>query len=321
MSPIALGIHDAIPPELYHADALTEEITLSRSGIHTLLTGTPAQFAAKHPRLTQWPETLRNDSTDATDLGEIVHAMVLGVGAPYIVRDCHEFLKPDGTPYTTWSGKAKEWRDQIRAEGFVQIGSDQYRMAAGIVDRLLTALRDRFPTWDQGKSEQTILWPRKLNTGKVITCRARVDRLLPDGTIIDVKSTALGVSSAELGKSIGMGGLDIQHEFYREGVAKALGLSELPPFVFAYVRTVPPYEIRFVHLDGTDWLLFGDDGPEVPRPRWPLRLTRQRIDRAAHIFGACLTSGTWPDALVDVAPEPPAWLGMQWADEALEEEG
>lgn len=295
MTALPPGIYADIPSETYHADTLTEQPSLSRSGIHAILTGTMADFAASHPRLTQWPATAR-DSTDATDLGEIVHRLVLGTGCNYVVRDPEDFTAPKtDKPYSTWSGEAKEWRDGERANGRVVIGSEVNTMAEDIAKRLLVALRVRFPDWDEGASEQTVVWTRRLNDGSVIWQRARPDRLLPSA-IVDIKTTALSISKEALGKTIGLSGLDIQHAHYTDGVEAVTERDGPIPFFFAYVQTVPPHAIRIVDLT----------------KRWPLGLTRERIDIAAHKFGACLKSGVWPDDPIEVEPEPPEWLRAQW---------
>jgi hypothetical protein len=313
-APLAPGIYDAIPPETYHADALCDVPTLSRSGIVTLLNSSPAEYAALNPRLSQWP-VIERDGTDATDLGELVHAIVLGVGCNYVVKSPSDFTAPKtNKPYSTWSGEAKLWRDEQRAAGNVVIDYETNALAVEISARLLDALRAKFPDWDEGRSEVTALWDRRLDDGSVIKCRARIDRLLPSA-IVDVKTSALSLSDAELGKAIGLKGLDVQHIWYQQGVGAALSATNDPmrayaddeclPFIFAYVRTVPPYTIRFVDLAA----------------KWPLGLTRQRIDKAAHIFGECVRTGTWPDELIECAPEPPDWLSNRWMMSALMDDG
>ncbi len=297
-APLAPGVYDGIEAERYHADLLTDQPTLSRSGIVTLLNGSPAEFAAGHPRLSAWGVPARS-GTDATDLGEVVHALTLGVGCNYIAREPSDFTAPKtGKPYSTWSGEAKEWRDAERAAGNVVIDYETNALAVEISARLLDALRSRFPDWDAGKSEQTVLFDRTLNDGQVIKCRARVDRLLPSA-IVDIKSRGLSMTDAELGKAIGLGGLDVQHCWYQDGV-HSVTERELP-FIFAYVRTVPPYTIRFVDLS----------------KKWPLNLTRSRIDVACHAFGAGLRTGVWPDEPMECEPEPPEWLSSRWMYEAL----
>lgn len=305
MSELTIGIHDAVPAESYHRDELTPEPALSRSGIVILANGaTLADFAAQSPRLRNpaWPNL--RDSTDASDLGEVAHALVLGVGAQYVVADCSDFNAPStGKPYQTWSGDAKAWKEGQEASGMIVIGRERFAMAEMISAKLTAVLRERFGAeWDQRKCEQTVICKRRLNDGSEIWCRIRIDALIPSA-IIDVKTTALSLADVALGKEMALKGLDFQHAFYQDVTSRAMGegRDEVPlPFVFGYVQTVPPYAVRLVNLDD----------PDIA---WPLSMTRMDIDAAAHRFGAALKSGTWDGDPVDAKPVAPEWWKSQKA--------
>ncbi len=338
---MTIGIFDGIAPEQYHADALTPEPALSRSGIVTFINETAAAFAAKNPRLTQWPELLDQDGTDATELGDIVHAMVLGVGARYVVGDPseHGTVKSGpnkGEPYSTWTGDAGKWKAEQKAAGYIVIDRETNAKALQLADRLTAALIERFgpASWANRRVEQTVIWRRVLNDHCPdapncdhhavcwIWCRARLDALLPDGTIVDVKTTALSVADFELGKEIALKGLDVQREFYRDGLhaateqtvpdsgGKVLRIAR-PAFIFAYVQTVPPFTVRFVDLAAED-------------VQWDLQATRMVIDIAAHRFARCLRTGEWPDHPLDAKPTCPPWFaerrGMMLLEAGLREE-
>jgi len=315
---LAPGIYDGVSPERYHGDELTDTPALSRSGIVTLLNGTSADFAAANPRLTKWPEQIERDGTDATDLGEIVHAMVLGGlgGAKFIVGDPSEHRMPNsktGETYKTWTGKAKEWKEARKAEGHIVIDYATNAKAVRIAGILTAALEARFgkEAWANRRVEQTVIWRRILNDGTQIWCKGRPDAILPDGTIVDPKTTALSLSDEGLGKRIALDGLDIQDAFYRDGLAivepQPFNLNDAheskPPFIFAFIRTVPPYTTRLFDL--------AEEG-------WPLSTTRMRIDLAAQVFGACLKSGEWPDLPVEAHPVCPGWIKEQWGLQLLE---
>lgn len=283
-----------VSAERYHADDFALPPSLTRSGIVTLLGSTPAEFASQHPRLSTFREALKRTSTDATDLGEVIHALVLGTGSKYVVADASDFAAKNGEPSKTWgAAEAAAFKRQCEAEGKIIIGRTRHAMAERLASRLLDACRTRFPDWDEGRSEQTVTWARRLNDGSQIRCRARIDRLLPS-VIVDVKSTALSLSDEEVGKRIALDGLDVQHVWYRDGIARSTGREM--PFIFPFVRTVPPYTIRFVNLAA----------------KWPLGLTRERVDTAAHVFGECLASGVWPDEPIECQPEPPEWVANRW---------
>lgn len=294
------GIHE-IDPEIYHMDPCPEP-SLSRSGIQRILTGTPAEFAAHHPRLTQWPDLL-NASSDAMDLGDIVHAMTLGVGARYVVGNPGDFLSKEGKPYSTWSGKAKEWKDEQEAAGVIVINDKKAALARDLADRLTEAIEAKFGAaeWAARRCEQAVIFRRRTNDGSMIWCRVLVDALLPSGIKIDVKTTAFALTNDELGKRIALDGLDIQHAFYQDaGVERA---DQRRPFVFAFVRTVAPFTVRFVNLDD----------PDVG---WPLKVTRMRIDVACDRFAEGLRTGVWPDEPIEAQPLPPTWWVMRCEEEA-----
>jgi hypothetical protein len=312
---LAVGIHD-ISAAAYNADPC-EQPSLTRSGIHALLTGTPAEFMAQHPRLTRWPEKLKRTGTDATDLGEIVHALVLGVGAAYVVADAGDFLTDKGLPAQTWGSSAgKAFREQCEAEGKVIIGRERYADALRIQERLVGALQSRYPDYARGVSEQTMIWKRILNehchaapncdhhATCWIWCRARTDRVLPSGQMIDVKTREGSLSDDELGKCLTQHGLTIQHCWYQEGLhatwpndVKPLPRHEFaprPPFEFAFAQTVPPYSVTFVNLDD----------PDIA---WPIVPVRMLIDVACERFAHGLRTGEWGDVAIDAKPIAPSW--------------
>lgn len=318
VAPYDQGIYDGIPAADYIQDRLRDEPTLSRSGIHTILNSTMADFAAGNPRLRNpdWPDP-EPDDTDANILGSVVHASVLGGngGAKYIVGDPSEHVIPSsktGERYATWSGAAKSWKQAREAEGYKVINYATNAKAAHIAGHMTAALEERFgrSVWVGRKVEQTLIWRKTLDShcqdahlchhlGECwIYMRARPDAILPGGTIVDIKTTALGLSDVELGKRIALDGLDIQCEVYREGaLAVELGRATpppvRPPFVFAWIKTLAPFTVRFVDLE---------------RCGWPLSTTRMAIDVAAHRFGACLKSGIWSDAPPEAEPVCPQWF-------------
>jgi hypothetical protein len=303
------GIHDNISPADYHADRLRADVTLSRSGIVTLLNSTPAEFAARNPRLTKWPEILEEDGTDSTDLGSVVHALVLGGngGAKYIVGAPQDHLNLKGDPYSTWSGKAGDWKREQKANGYIVIDHATNAKAHTIADSVVGAIVARFGAnaWSYREVEQTLIWKRRLNDGSEIWCRARPDCILPGGAILDIKTTALPLSDAELGKRIAADGSDVQCAWYQDGKlavelegAKDINTPpERPPFIFAFVQTIPPYSVRFADLDAIGW---------------PLHLTRMRIDLACHRFGEGIMKGEWPGHPIDAAPTVPPWAVSAW---------
>lgn len=289
------GIYD-ISAAKYHADEIRDEPTLSRSGIVQILSGgSMADFAASHPRLRNplWPP-LEDTRTASTDLGDCVHAKVLGAGVRTIVGRLSDHIIPSGKnkgqPYKSWSGGAKDWKDEQRAFGYVVLDEDEDRLVTYLSEKLTYEIIKRYgkSEWGARRVEATMVWSRKLDSGDTIWCRARGDALLPSVTL-DVKTSAFDLSDVELGKQVATYGLDVQAAWYSDG-RDATDRPSL--FEFPYIRTTPPYTVRFFSL--------ADAG-------WDLRVTRMRIDKAAHMFGDCVKSGAWPDWPVEAKPVQPAW--------------
>lgn len=300
------GIYD-ISPEEYHADPC-ETASLSSSGIRTLLNATPAHFAAQHPRLTRWPEYARK-GTKAQDRGTVIHSMLLGKGADWIARDCTEFSNKDGSPSQTWGGaEAKGWKADMTAQGICVISRDEEADYLAIAEIARQALRQRFPWWDEGQSEQALIWRRETSYGP-IWCRALVDKLFRPtlADLVDLKTTAKPISDEDVSRKLALDGADIQAAWYLEG-AKAVTsrASDVERrFHFAHVEIEPPYSVRIDTLSD-NWL------------------TRAmlRIDRACNLFARCLYANDWPSWPVRDEPlRPPSWMEAQWVEaEILEEE-
>jgi hypothetical protein len=276
------GIYD-LPVELYHRDPCPEP-SLSASGIHTLLTLTPAHFAARHPKLTQWAELPEKDATTEQDLGSVVHALVLGKGAAFQVFDVDD-----------WRGKRADLRDEARAAGKIPLKPAQYERASTLAERFKNALRSLFGKWPLGLSEQTIVWQRHAWVGDdrvMVWCRALTDHLvaaLP--LIIDLKGTGLAMDDASLSAKLAREGKDIQAAWYLEGLAsvrpETAGRSR---FLFLFGEFDPPFCIR----------------PGYMPESW-LAQARMRIDSATNKFAACLRSGEFPAWQTDAELQIPSW--------------
>lgn len=302
------GIHDGIGATEYHEDRLTEQPSLSRSGIHMILSGEPMSvFAANHPRLRdpQWPE-LKREATKATDIGEVAHRLVLGVGCEFEVKDAWDFTNKDGSPSKTWgSADAAKFKADCDARGVPIISHEKYAMVLQLAEKLTAALEDRFgkDEWAGRKVEQVVLWRRVLDDhcdsapecdhyAKCwIWCRALIDALLPSGIAVDLKSTELSLTDAELGKATALKGYDLQSEFYKDGL-RANGI-DCQSFQFAWAQSVPPLGITFYDL---------------AKVGWDLSATRMAIDLAVHRFAACVLSGKFPSYPLEAKPICPSWF-------------
>ncbi|NUS54772.1 MAG: hypothetical protein HOV66_07900, partial [Streptomycetaceae bacterium] len=106
---LTVGIHDDIPELEYHADP-----ALSASGAKTLL-HSPARFA--------WERENGTRSSDAMDLGTLVHTLVLGSHDRRIVV----------SPFDSMRTKAAhEWAAQMEAEHRIVVSHKQVRQAIAV---------------------------------------------------------------------------------------------------------------------------------------------------------------------------------------------
>lgn len=299
---LSVGIHD-ISPEEYHADPC-EEVSLSHSGIVTLLNETPAHFAARNPRLTEWPDLLRR-STAAQDLGSIVHSLILGKGAEFCVMDPSDFLNDDGkTPSKTFGSKAaKAAKEDAESKGLIVINRATNAAAIAVAEAAAKKLRERFGEWPIGESEVAGIWKRQTEHGE-IWCRLLSDKWIHRyATCIDFKSTSKSISDEDLRRSIAATGNDIQAAWYLEGLNTIHPeLAGLTQFLFVFIEVEPPYEPRVIKLTES----------------WLTR-ARYRIDRAANLFADCLRKNEWPAWPGDTSLNAPGYLETQWeAAELLE---
>lgn len=286
---LGAGFHE-IPSDVYHLDPCPEP-SLSSSGIHRLLEYTPAHFAACHPRLTQWPDA-PEDTSDAMDLGTVVHKLVLGAGMQFQVIDGYNDWRKDA---------AKALREEARANGLIPMLRHKFDEAERIAEYAIEGLKKRFGGWPLGRSEVAMIWQRQTEEGPA-WCRALDDHLIDDRhTILDLKTTALSLSDRDIEKKIAYG-LDIQAAHYLDGYEtlrpEAQGRAK---FAFVFVETVPPYGVRTAYM------------PE----HW-LTLVRPALYRESATFAKCLATNTWPGWDTFAQVHIPQWRDKQFMELELE---
>jgi hypothetical protein len=304
------GVYD-IDAERYHTDP-TPQPSLSSSGIKRLLSGSPAEFAAFHPRLTQWPELCQAEATRAQDRGTIIHSLVLGKGAGFHACDPQdvEVTTEKGARYKNWSGKAADWKRAQEAQGIVVMSRSEGARVQAATQSMIQLLQREYGDWPIGDSEQTIIWQRETEYGP-IWCRALVDHLaLRHMVVLDPKSTALGISDRALQRIAANDMWHIQAAWYLDGIKTIMPhvfdiggnvISETGGrlvFRFVVVEIDPPYQSRFVDL------------PES----W-IHIAGQRIDRACEQFAKCLYSGEWPAHSDVCSPSVPSWMQIEFETE------
>lgn len=279
-----------IPADAYHRDEVgVDQPTLSSSVIKTLISASPAHARAEHPRLS--PD-FEHDADPKFDLGNVCHSLMLqGIEAASVMD------------YPDWrTGAAKEARAEARAHGLIpMLGKDWDR-----VEAMVKATREWISGLDvdplpfaKGFPERTLVWE---DSG--VTCRARLDWLFPDNTLIDdYKTTSASANPATWSDRTmyGIGG-DIQAAFYLRGLRAVTGKDAR--FRFIVQETFAPFALSVIDI-GADVLTIGD----------------AKVDQALAIWKDCLKNDRWPSyPTTAYRAELPAWEEARWlAREAREE--
>lgn len=287
MTALEPGIHD-VASELYHADALCDEPTLSRSIAHKLLTRSPRHAHHAHPRLN--PEAVEKTSS-RLDNGTATHALLFeGIGCVIVEAD-------------SWrTNAAKEQRAAARAEGKVALlakDAQEVREMCDAITEQLDALDVRPRPFTDGKPERTLIW-----RDRGVLCRARTDWLRDDYTVLeDLKTTATSASPHEwTRRRLWEDGYDLQAAMYLRGVKTLTGVDA--EWRFIVVENIPPYALSVISLD-----------------KESLALADEKLDKALDLWRRCLETGEWPGYPTRVAyAELPPWEEARWLErQALEE--
>jgi hypothetical protein len=271
----------------YHADPC-DTPSLSSSVAKILVAKSPRHAWTAHPKLN--PDFARKED-DRFRKGNAVHALFLeGRNAVGVVA------------VDSWrSNDAKAMRDEILAEGRIPMLTSQW----GEVEAMCQAIREQLPTLDvdppmfsAGKPEVTLVWEEE-----GVTCRALVDWLHDDHTVIDdLKTTSASANPEQWPKTMyGFAG-DIQVAFHSRGVKAVFGVE--PEFRFLVAETEPPYEVSVVGL--------------LPQA---VELANDKVTWAIRKWRECMTTGSWPGYTKRVCyVDAPGWAESQWLEKEAREE-
>lgn len=221
------GIHDF--SAAYYAGDPCPEPSLTAAGIHDLLTMTPAHFAARHPRLTRWPNLWKSPGR-AADFGTVVKALVLNKGHEIAVFDVEEFSTKG----------ARLRRDQALGDGKIAIKRKEFekaQIAAGVIEE---QLRAAFGRWPLGNSDVSLVWQRPTVRDGAIWCRERVDHFGAN-VMIQFDTAAGYVNAEDIARKCANAAADYRalwfidgwHRLYpdRDGIACHYMVMEvIPPF-------------------------------------------------------------------------------------------
>jgi len=234
-NPLDVGIHYGIPASVYHADPCPTP-SLSSGVLRTLISKSIEHAALEHSRI----GGEKRESTPAMGLGSIVHALLAGESSDLVLGNYDSFR----------SKAAQEWRDGVEATGKTPVLERDLEDARPIVDAVATKAAlgiTNSPFVANGKSEVTAIWKE----GDAY-CRARYDRLVvePNGyaDIWDWKTTK-DIGERAILRSIVDMGYHIQAAFYLRGLTACLpAYVGRTSFIFVFVETSPPYQVRRVTL-------------------------------------------------------------------------
>lgn len=180
------------------------------------------------------PEWYRQfTGSPSADFGSVFHERFSGVGTPVEVVDA-----------ATWGGKAaQQQRETITASGGYAILPGDIPLLDGM-EAAVTAHSEAYRLLVEASG----VWEVSV-FGEVddVPCKARFDRLLDDGTAVDVKTTKQGPGSYALTRAVLDYGYEIQQTHY-EAVAEAADIK-LSAFKFVFVQNTPPHHVTVVELD------------------------------------------------------------------------
>ena len=199
------GFYPDMPPEAYHSDPAPAP-SLSSSLARVLLRQSPRHAWTASPRLN--PDHQPRHS-DAFDIGNVAHALLLGKGAAFEVIDAENYI-----------GKAaREARDAARARGRTPILAEQHERAQRMAYECAGALGDM--RLDLSRLQREVCAFAELDG---IWCRAMLDAWdAKNGVIYDYKTCEDASPDAAL-RSVCSYGYDLQAAHY-QAVVKALNTS------------------------------------------------------------------------------------------------
>lgn len=229
--PQPLGLCN-VPADLYHAD--TESVSISALDVF-----------ARSPLLYHWVYNLgrieREPPSAAMQLGSAFHAHVLEKErfADLVA------IRPDGLDRRTKSGKEAWAEFEERSNGKAVIDLADYKriagMAMGIAGNPIAKQLLEAP----GRNELSAYWTDKTE----MTCRARFDRLLDCGIVLDLKTAADPCREAFSKACVNLG-YHRRAAWYIDARNRATGMPAADnDFLFVVVGSSEPHECFVYELD------------------------------------------------------------------------
>lgn len=249
------------------------------------LSSTGAKKILRSPAHYQWYINSPHETKDEFDVGSLVHAKVLGVGAKHTVYpdgegpETYDTFDDKGNPVTLTNvlasngalstKAARAFAAEARDHGLIPVK----RVTARVVDKMaesILAHEEARALLEGGAPEVSMFATDPLTA---VDCRGRLDYERPR-TIADVKKTGGAASEAEFARSFFRFGYDVQFGHY-EWIYHAI-TGTTPPFLWIVVEDAAPYVTNVFMLD-----------PEAQD------IGRARARRARERYAAARDSNRW----------------------------
>jgi hypothetical protein len=291
------GFYPDITPVEYFAE-ICPDPALTNSGIKTLLTKTPADFAHAHPAIT--PDAPEAASTAAKRLGDIGHQLALGKGRGIAIGEFDSWRTKDAKQFREWaesSGKTPilraKYDDAVEMALIMKAKIAETLKWIGAMDGLIEPAGG----WKY-ETEVVFVWQEDTPSGK-IWCRGMADIWCPDLMVIADPKFSERLYPGTLERHILSMGWDIQNHWYSRGIETLVpGARGRLSFVNLLVSPNPPFRSRAIQIEEA-W-------------RYSAQL---EVERAIGMFAAHLKNGVWPGfpAGVETLNAPP-WVITQRMD-------
>jgi hypothetical protein len=277
------GFYLNLPAATYHADPCPEP-SLSSSIAKILAFQTPLHAWQAHPRLN--PDFAPGND-DKFDLGSVVHEVILGKGAGYMVID-----------FADWRTKAaQQARDDARGAGMVPILTKDWARVDIMSQKAVERLNGMGIDLSKNQNECVLAWKE----GDV-WLRAMLDSLDMKGVIYDVKTTGAGLSDGALMRQIANLGYDLSAAFYMRGLTTIHPeIAGRTRFRWIFIETDAPHEVRVIEASGMT-----------------MALGEKKVDFAIRKWSHCMATGEWPGYAPTITTlDYPNWAEAQWLEREM----
>lgn len=255
LAPFPAGVHDDMPPDVYHSDPVPGG-SLSSTGARKLL-------APSCPAKYQWWADNGQAAKKEFDLGHAAHSEVLGVGESVVVVDADSWR----------TKKAKEEAAAARAAGAVPLLVADWQTVLAMAAALRAhPIAGPLLAPGTGRPELSLFWH---DPEFGVQRRARLDWV--KGRIVTDYKTARSAAPEDCAKAMSEHGYAQQGDWYK-AAAQALGVvDDDAAFMLVFQEKTAPYLVTVCEPDA-DALAAGRD------------LNRRALD----VFARCQASGVWP---------------------------